>query len=156
MDYSKDVGEIRNQVLLVATSTVARVYQLKGLKVGKLICNLNASETIIEHHNEGRRDNFLQKMSTPGNFLDPHQEAKQINRVNFSKVIAEKMLTLYQNQAIHSLTIISDSKMLGDLRLSLNKELLSLVHTEIVENLSHFDTHAIEEHLTAFHKCKQN
>jgi protein required for attachment to host cells len=156
MDYNKDVDRVRNQVLLVANSTVARVYELKGLKIGKLIFNLSAAETITEHHNEGRRDNFSQRMSMPGNFLDPHQDAKQMDRVNFSKVIAEKLLTLHQQELFNSLTIISDSKVLGDLRSYLNKEILSLVNTEIVENLSHADTQDIEKHLTAFQSHKQN
>ncbi|AIL12828.1 hypothetical protein IM40_03725 [Candidatus Paracaedimonas acanthamoebae] len=152
MDYNKNVGKIENHALLIANSSVARVYELKGLKLGKLIFNLSASETIIEHQNEGRRDNFSQRMSTPGSFLDPHQEAREINRANFSKVISDKLLTLYQHHPFNALTIIAEPKVLGDLRSYLNKDIISLVHAEIVENLSHYDAQAIEKHLTSFQR----
>lgn len=135
------------KILLIANKEIAHVYKLKGFKVHRKLYTLEVKDLITVHQRQGHRENFFAKASLQSHLLDPHQEAQEINRKNFSLAVCESLKALYQKQRFDSLVIIAEAKVLGDLRKHLDQNILHLPPKEIVKDLTHYNHADIEKYL---------
>jgi protein required for attachment to host cells len=137
----------KNNILLVADSSKAKIYKVKNFRVESLVEDIKASDTIKIHKQPRVKDNFYQKASLQSHFFDPRSQIKQINRKNFSKEISHSLLRLYKEKPFNSLFIIAEPKILGDLRQELDPVLLNVICKEEAKDVSNLTKEQIEKHL---------
>jgi protein required for attachment to host cells len=135
------------KLLLVANANIARFYKCQGTKIQENFYTLEAEKLLTLHLPQRHKENFYGKLSCPSHFLDPHQEAKEINRKEFSRLVAEQVRTFYQEHLFSSFVIMAEPKFLGELRKDLDKQILTLITREVSKDLAHQSYSDLEKYL---------
>lgn len=137
------------KLITVADSKHARFYKASGLKIKEPIGMIRAQSLKIAHERQELRTGFYHRSSTPSHFFDPHTEAKDIERHEFSKELVKHLHNLFHQDHYKEIIIVAEPKVLGEIRKNLTTELKSLVTKEIPKDLVHSTHEEIEENVFA-------
>lgn len=132
-----------NKLVLIIDTKFAKLYNAEGLKIRNLISEYTAGEFDIGHKKQSLRTGFKKQTAGPAHFFDPHTEAKDIERSEFSKKISEIIKSKVNSSNFSELIIIAAPKMLSLMR----KHLVKLVKIQVKEIAKDL-IHATESQIT--------
>lgn len=133
-------------LILTIDSKVAKFYSSKGPYIQKLLKSIKAEKWWKILIQKGR-DNFFHKKGVSSHFLDPHHEAKENERRDFSLEIDRVLKNVLKSYPTDSIIIFSEPKMLGELRKNLSPKLKKLIFKEFDKDLTHCTSQEITTYL---------
>ena len=121
--------EMTKKLVLIIDAKFAKLYNAEGLKIRSLISKYTPDEFDIVHKKQSLRTGFKKQTSGAAHFFDPHTEAKDIERSEFSKKISEIIKNKVNGSNFSELIIIAAPKMLNLMR----KHLFKFIKIEVKE-----------------------
>ena len=122
------------KIILVIDAKFAKIYDAEGLVIKSLISEYTADEFGIEHKKQSLRTGFNKQSNGGAHFFDPHTEAKEIERAEFSKKISTIIKEKISSNHFSELIVIAAPKMLNLMRKNFAK-LPKIAIKEIAKDL---------------------
>jgi protein required for attachment to host cells len=133
--------------IVVANSTLARIFRLEGLKLVEM-------DTLI--HPEGRmheKDLVADKSGNTGDIFtsqrssySPPHSAKDVTNTNFAKKVAAHLEQGRNKGTLNRLFIAAGPGFLGTLRNELTTQTQSLIAAEVDKDITHLNPQEIKSH----------
>lgn len=132
------------KLIAVLDINTLKLYEAKGLKVTSEISR-HFIHADTNHKPEGHQS-LKQRRSNPTSSFEPHTAPKDIEHQESSRTACHLIEKTYHSKPDYKeLIIVTDPKMLGYLRKTLNTNLKKAVTKEINKDLVNHDIEAIEK-----------
>lgn len=136
------------KLIVVANMKKVKFYSAHGLKLEALKEEHNCEELSTHHEVQEKRQGFFKKRSQQSHFFDPHHEAVDLLKSDFSKIIVKHLKEIWANKNFDKLIIIAEPKILGFIRKNLDPILAGQIIKEVAKDLVNAETSEIS--YTAF------
>ena len=131
------------KLVAVLDINTLKLFEAKGLKITKPISNHHIHSD-VDHHPESHQG-LTQKRSSQGSAYDPHTAPKDIEHQESARTASNLIEKEYHTKPDYKeLIIVSDPRMLGFLRKSLDTKIKRAVSKEVNKDLVNHDIEAIE------------
>jgi protein required for attachment to host cells len=125
-----------HKLILIVDSKFAKIYRAEGLQLKNLISEYTSDELGVNHKKQSLRTGFKKQAGGMAHFFDPHNEAKDLERCDFSKKIAKIVKDILKNGDFSEIILIASQKVLNLMRKYMQK-IVNIEIKEIVKDLVH-------------------